>query len=141
MEDVLLVSVGKVETTKEWSNGKCAVKFYTAEFGDPLNPFAKKVSRNIMQTHNSEGTEAYWSSGSPEVVATYVGKTIPGKIETFNVTPYEIDGKTATTRRTVLLKGEDAKAILKQLGHTLVEKTEAAAATVKVEQGRMSLTA
>ena len=60
-------------------------QFFMAEFGDSDNPFAPTVARMIAQ-----GQVGNWKGLDPKTIASYVGKKVPGKIESIQVKPYTI---------------------------------------------------
>lgn len=121
---VKLVAISEPKTEKSREDGKVSRKYYTAKFTDPLNPFAKHVSRNFWQNHDSEGKTATWNGADPAVVKQFIGKTIPGHLSTQEVETYEIDGRPVNTYTTVILGSELEAAVFKSLGHPLLEKAE-----------------
>lgn len=129
---VKLVAISEPKTEKSREDGKVSRKYYTAKFADPLNPFAKQVSRNFWQNHDSEGKTAIWNGADPAAVKQFIGKTIPGHIATREVERYEIDQRPVDTYTTVILGEELESAVFKSLGHPLLGTSgEPAEATTK----------
>lgn len=130
-----LVALSAVSTAKDDR------QYYTAEFQDPSNPFAKTVKRNFWQQKNAAGTPE-WRGADPAVVKNFVGRTIPGQLMTAKVEPYTVIGaggveRTANIFTTAILGSELPEQVFKSLNHPLaveaaVEETVAEAAEMPV---------
>lgn len=126
---VKLNSVGAVNTAKD---GRA---YYSAEFSNPLNPFAKTVKRNFWQQFqtDAEGNKTpIWRGADPATVKPFVGKTIPGffaneKVEQYNISIPGQEDRTANTYPTVVLDGENMASVYKSVGHPLAEEALAPA--------------
>lgn len=129
MKNVTLTKISEIKTEKSRTDGKVSRQYYTAYFADASNPFAPARQRNIFQTHNADGTACSWKSGDPAIVAQFVGKQIPGEFVNVTTKPYDVNGRMVTSYTTVLLAGENLKAVLKQSG------VEMAVETSQVEEG------
>lgn len=113
-----LVSLGDVKTAKDNR------QYYSANFQDPTNPFARAISRIFWQQKNTAG-EAVWRGADPEAVKPFVGKLLPGYIATKKVAEYAIGDRTADTYTTVILGSELESQVFKGMGHPLAEEAKA----------------
>lgn len=118
-----LIGITEVKSEKKRSDKKVSRQYYTAEFADQSNPFAKTVKRNFFQTHNADGSAAEWRGASPEAVTPFIGKEIPGAIVSKAVEAYTIgegaDQRDASTYTTIVLGNENIESVFKGLGHPL----------------------
>lgn len=126
---IRLTALGEVKVAKDERS------YYSATFQDPLNPFAKTVTRNFWQQKNQAG-EPVWKGADPAQVKPFVGKTIPGYIASRTVEPYAITGsdgveRTATIYTTVVFNTEVESAVFRSLQHPLAETIIVAAAPVE----------
>lgn len=121
---VMLMSITEPKVAKDNRS------YYTAEFRDPSNPFAKTVKRNFWQQLNAAG-ESEWRGANPKDVKPFLGKNIPGYIATRAVEPYSIpradkEDYEASTYTTVILGHEMPEVVFKSLGHPLASAVEEA---------------
>lgn len=129
MKNVLiLVAMSAIASEKVRKDGKVSRQFYTAEFSDPSNPFAKTVKRNFFQDHSADGKTAAWRGGNPETVKKFLNKEIPGSIvsksvETYKVNEGQEDEREAKSFTTVILGNENEKSVFNTLGHPIVDAT------------------
>lgn len=117
MKTLRLLSVTETKLAKDGRG------FYGATFQDPMNPFAKTVTRNFWQQKNAAG-EPVWKGADPAQVAAFVGKQLPGYIATKKVEDYAVTGgdnieRTANTYTTVILGSELEEQVFKSLNHPL----------------------
>lgn len=107
-----LVAISDIKTAKDNR------AYYAAQFQDPTNPFAKTVTRMFWQQKDAAGTPV-WRGADPEIVKTFVGKTLPGAIVTKEVEDYQIGERTINTYTTVVLGSELDLQVFKAMGHPL----------------------
>lgn len=120
MEKLIVKRIGDLKTEKvdsKRSDGKVNRQFYTLYFADAGNPLTGNAQRNFYQSHNLDGTAAFWKDADYSTAKALVGQQIEGSIVRQEVEPYDINGRTATSFTCVVLKGEDAATIAKQNGH------------------------
>ena len=111
MQHVLKVT--KIEAAKEASNGNGKYQTITVqEF--KLVPVGNKTLEiaTVKQTTRNLWSERNKKDGSKMKGDTFfnslaVGDYVAGEIQTFNTTPYDIDGKTVTSRKTLVFEGEN----------------------------------
>lgn len=106
--------------------------YYTAEFGDPENPFAQSRKRNFFQQFNSTNPEIKeWRGADPSVVKQWIGKQIPGYIANKEVEPYIVPGRPGQPDRTVnfyttiILGHEQEAVVFRTQRHPLADGTSA----------------
>lgn len=93
-------------------------EYYIATFQDPTNPFGFERNRVFSQNSNADGVKE-WRGAHPNVISSFVGKTVPAEIVTRKVPPYQIGDRTLTTYTCVVLKSESIESVFKSNGHDL----------------------
>lgn len=106
--------------------------YYAGQFQDPTNPFAKTVTRMFWQQKDASGTPV-WRGADPEIVKTFVGKTLPGAIVTKEVEEYQIGERTINTYTTVVLGSELDLQVFKAMGHPLAKQAVTTAVEAELE--------
>lgn len=114
-----LIKVSAVDTEKVRNDGKASRKYVTMYFINPKNPL-QSAQRNVFEQHTPDGKSTFWKGGvTPELLASFVGQEMDGSIKRFEVEPYEINGRQATSYTCAILEGEFEATILAQAGHKL----------------------
>ena len=103
----------------EMSDGR---GYYLAVFTDSDDPFAQERSRVIAQQFDSSGNPI-WKAGSPDKIAKFIGKRLPGAIVTRQVEPYQVGDTTQTVYTTVVLGAETIEQAFTRQGHELASDT------------------
>lgn len=119
MSKLRITSVSELKTEKARSDKKVSRQFYTIKGFDSENPITSSFQRNVFQTHNLDGTQAFWKAADYNQAKSLVGQEIVGEIVRIEVEPYDINGRQATSFTAVVLKGENAGSIAKANGHAL----------------------
>ena len=105
-----LKSVGELRTAKD---GR---QFFSAEFQDPSNIFAPKVSRMFWQQKSASGA-IEWKGASHAEATAAIGSLIPAAIVCREVQPYQIGENTVKFYTCVVLANEAVEKTFNSLGH------------------------
>lgn len=147
MKTIKLVAVTEVKAENRTADKKVNRLFYSAEFADPANPFAKTIKRVFWQSHNTMGDKATWTGANPNEVINFIGKEIPGTILNVKVKKYPVtlaDGITQQKDKSgnvvyadnvscVLFEGENLAKVVSALGKELSTETSVIAPKTEKE--------
>lgn len=110
---------GKVNLTED---GR---QFVIMDLEDQTN-FRKFHRRNVLYSANEAGR---WPAATPKQMvsalqnAAAVGKqiTLPGRVVTHNVVPYDINGRSVSTYTTIVLSDENEIKVFESQGHKIMD--------------------
>lgn len=128
MGTIKIIGVGTLKQEKRTKDSKVNRYYFEYKAIDTANPF-DGVKDIEFQRHINDGKNTEWSG--IDYSEFKPGLTFEGDIVNCNVEPYDINGKSVSTIRVIVRKGQKLEDVLKRKGKKLVSVATTSAQPAK----------